>query len=92
MPKTRLRRPISGRSLWVVVLAATAWTTVVATRPVLSAGPASAPPVEWANDLSPIAPADWNDDRAAHLLERAGFGGTPEEVARLAAMTPTAGG
>ena len=33
-------------------------------------------------------PADWSDDRAAHLLERAGFGATPEEIARLAAMTP----
>src|SRR5262249_59783091 len=31
---------------------------------------------------------DWNFDRAAHLLERAGFGGTPQDVARLAAMTP----
>ena len=27
-------------------------------------------------------------DRAAHLIERAGFGATPEEIARLAAMTP----
>ena len=33
------------------------------------------------NDLTPIAPADWNYDFAAHLLERAGFGGTPEEIA-----------
>ena len=47
-----------------------------------------AAPVEWANDLSPIAAADWNGDRAAHLLERAGFGGTPEEIRRFAAMTP----
>ena len=45
-------------------------------------------PAAWTNDLSPIAAADWNDARAAHLLERAGFGGTPDEVARLAAMTP----
>jgi len=43
---------------------------------------------DWAGDLSPIAAADWSHDRAAHLLERAGFGGTPEEIARLAAMTP----
>src|SRR5262245_7218169 len=40
------------------------------------------------NDLSPIAASDWNADHAAHLLERAGFSGTPEEIARLAAMTP----
>ena len=39
-------------------------------------------------DLSSIAATDWNYDRAAHLLERAGFGGTPEEIGRLAAMTP----
>jgi uncharacterized protein (DUF1800 family) len=88
MPMTRVRRPISGRSLWVVVLVASALTTAVAARTVSSAAPAAAAPVEWANDLSPIAAADWNADRAAHLLERAGFGGTPEEIARLAAMTP----
>ncbi|MCH8204514.1 MAG: DUF1800 domain-containing protein [Candidatus Hydrogenedentes bacterium] len=35
-----------------------------------------------------MRPADWNYERAAHLIERAGFGGTPAEVARLAAMTP----
>ncbi|MCP8939615.1 DUF1800 domain-containing protein [Alsobacter sp. SYSU M60028] len=45
-------------------------------------------PEAWVGDLSPIAPADWSYDRAAHLLERAGFGGTPEDVARLARMTP----
>ena len=41
-----------------------------------------------ANELTPIAPGDWNADKAAHLLSRAGFGGTPEDIARLAAMTP----
>ena len=45
-------------------------------------------PAAWANDLSPIAADEWSFDRAAHLLERAGFGGTPEEIAQLAAMTP----
>jgi len=40
------------------------------------------------DDLSPIASSAWNVGHAAHLLERAGFGGTPEEIARLAAMTP----
>jgi hypothetical protein len=44
----------------------------------------------WAEDLSSIGVADWNTDRAAHLLERGGFGGTPEEIARLATMTPQA--
>ena len=45
-------------------------------------------PAEWRGDLAPIGPEDWSYDRAAHLLERAGFGGTPEEIDRLAAMTP----
>src|SRR6266850_1156821 len=51
----------------------------------ISALPASS---TWTDDLSPIAASDWNAERAAHLLERAGFGGTPEDVDRLAAMTP----
>jgi hypothetical protein len=45
-------------------------------------------PIEWVGDLTPIGPEDWSYDRAAHLLERAGFGGTPEEIQRLASMTP----
>src|SRR5512141_2610486 len=45
---------------------------------------------DWSGDLSPISQEDWNAERAAHLLERAGFGGTPEEIAHFAAMTPEA--
>jgi len=45
-------------------------------------------PSNWLDDLSPIAAPDWTADRAAHLIERAGFGATPEEIGRLAAMTP----
>jgi len=41
------------------------------------------------NDLTPIGPGDWSYDCAAHLLERAGFGGTPEEIQALAKMTPS---
>src|ERR1700687_1140869 len=48
----------------------------------------SAGPTAWQNDLAPIGAADWNYDLAAHLLERAGFGGTPEEIGVLANMTP----
>jgi hypothetical protein len=58
-----------------MVLAAAGLTAVVATRTVSSAGPAGPAPVEWTNDLSPIAATDWNYDRAAHLLERAGLAG-----------------
>jgi uncharacterized protein DUF1800 len=48
----------------------------------------TAGPAKWQNDLAPIGPADWNYDFAAHLLERAGFGGTPEEIQALAKLTP----
>ena len=43
----------------------------------------------WTGDLSSIGVADWNYDRAGHLLERAGFGGTPAEIRRLAALSPS---
>ncbi len=47
-------------------------------------------PPAWTGDLTPITPQEWSRDRAAHLLERAGFGGPPQEVAHLAALTPAA--
>ncbi len=50
----------------------------------------SAPAADkWQGDLSPISARDWNAERAAHLLSRAGFGGTPEDIAKLAAMSPS---
>ncbi len=45
-------------------------------------------PASWQGDLTPIAAADWSYDRAAHLLGRAGFSGPPEEIWKLAGMTP----
>ncbi len=45
-------------------------------------------PASWQNDLAPISAQDWNAEFAAHLLERAGFGGTPEEIQALAKLTP----
>jgi uncharacterized protein (DUF1800 family) len=66
-----------SRRLWFPV-----W--VLAGAAVLAA-PAS---TSWVDDLSPITAADWNAERASHLLERAGFGGTPDDIARLTAMTP----
>jgi hypothetical protein len=62
------------RSIFLAV-----WTVTAAT----AAGHAA-----WQNDLAPISAADWNYDFAAHLLERAGFGGTPDEIQDLARMTP----
>jgi len=46
-------------------------------------------PTAWTDDLSPIAAGEWTYARAAHLLERAGFGAPPQEIARVAALTPT---
>ena len=43
----------------------------------------------WVDDLKPIGATDWNYDMAGHLLERAGFGGTPEEIRALASLPPT---
>lgn len=36
--------------------------------------------------LTPLKPDQWTADKAEHLLRRAGFGGTAEEVAKLHAM------
>ena len=47
-------------------------------------------PAAWVDDLTPITAADWDYDKAAHLMERAGFGATPAEIDRLAAMSPEA--
>ena len=55
---------------------------------VIAAMAQTAGPAKWQNNLAPIGPADWNYDFAAHLLERAGFGGTPQEIDALAKLTP----
>jgi hypothetical protein len=70
-----------SRIRFVLGLAAGAFCTAA----VIAAVPT---PPGWTDDLSPIAASDWNAERAAHLLERAGFGGTPEEIQRLASLTP----
>lgn len=38
--------------------------------------------------LSPLPASRWNYATAAHLLNRAGFGGTPAEIEKLAALGP----
>ncbi len=40
--------------------------------------------------LSSLSPAKWDFTTAAHLLNRAGFGGPPAEIERLAAIGPYA--
>ncbi len=47
-------------------------------------------PPSWQGALAPLPESAWNAGRALHLLERAGFGGTPEEVRSLTALGPAA--
>ena len=68
------------------LLAALALGIAAFTAQAAPAAPAA--PAIWQDDLQPIAAADWGPHQAAHLLERAGFGGTPAEIARFAAMSP----
>jgi uncharacterized protein (DUF1800 family) len=62
--------------------------TAIAVNTAAAANPEA--PASWTEDLAPISNADWNYGRARHLLDRAGFGGTPDDIARLASMTPEA--
>lgn len=48
----------------------------------------AATPDPWQDDLRPIARSDWTRERAAHLLERTGFGPLPIEIDRAARDTP----
>ena len=71
----RVLRRLSLAAFLVAALAVRAHT-----NPAGAAGvndPATAGPANWADDLSPIAAGDWSEARAAHLIERAGFGATP---------------
>jgi hypothetical protein len=82
----RRRRSSNGFLYAIAVLAAICPVRAADQTP----GPAAhaSGPAAWQNDLTPISAADWNYNFAAHLLERAGFGGTPEEIEALARMTP----
>ena len=42
----------------------------------------------WKGNIDPISPKDWTIQKAAHLLERAGFGGTPEYIEKIYLMGP----
>jgi hypothetical protein len=82
---TQDREPIARRSVLRVSLKRAAF---VGALWAIAAMAQTAGPAAWQNDLTPIGPADWNYDFAAHLLERAGFGGTPDEIQALAKLTP----
>ena len=78
-------RPLAKPRLLAGLLAAA--LAALGAAAVLAAEPG---PDEGVGDLTPIAAADWSYDRAAHLVERAGFGAPPAAIERLAAMTPEA--
>ena len=96
----RQKLNLTGRRAGAFVLAAImitalaySWQAPVAEAEQAAAGKAIKPgaaegPPAWINDLAPISRRDWSYARAAHLLERAGFGGAPEEIEKLARMTP----
>src|SRR5439155_3644578 len=69
-------------------LTAALGVTALTASSTIPGGAQAAGPAERQNDLAAITPAEWNYDMAAHLLERAGFGGTPEEIEALAKLTP----
>ena len=57
----------------------------------VSAAAAAAPAArasDGQDDLRPIAEAQWSSASAAHLLQRAGFGGRPDEIAALTVLGP----
>ena len=39
--------------------------------------------LDWIGNLSPLSESDWDINIAKHLLERAGFGGTPGEIKKI---------
>jgi len=75
------------RNAWQVIWMSLALVIVGCGSTAANTGPG---PDEWIGSKAPIADAEWSYDRAGHLLERLGFGGTPQEIQRLAAMTPQA--
>ena len=78
------------RSPWSVIGVALVLAGMTVAAALGAERAAGAGPADWVNDLSPITDADWDRDKAAHLLERAGFGGPPEEIDQLASMSPRA--
>jgi len=54
--------------------------------PLAAPGWQSKPAISGADSLEPLPAEEWDYAKARHLLSRAGFGGTPEEVERLHKM------
>ncbi len=62
------------------------FAAVILALALVMALPALANGAGAAGDLTPLPAEGWHAGHAAHLLERAGFGGTPDEVERLATL------
>ena len=91
MRQSGLLRRLGVTALWrllFVPLVLIVWNGGTPHASPLSEQTQRAGPPDWAGDLRPISAADWSRDRAAHLLERASFGGTPQEIDHLASLTP----
>ena len=72
------------RKRWLAVLASAAFLG----SSIVSAASIDAGPENWKGDPTPLTQSDWSYERAGHLLERLGFGGTPAQIQRLANMSP----
>jgi hypothetical protein len=70
---------------WIVALCIAGIMAALAPTPSMARQSGS---TAWQDDLTSIGPTDWNNQTAAHLLERAGFGGTPDQIEALASMSP----
>ncbi|MDA1093484.1 MAG: DUF1800 domain-containing protein [Acidobacteria bacterium] len=92
MHSTRSDMDAGGAGCWCLALIRpVSWLlggSLVATLGIVVVTASGAGEAAWTNDLAPITAAEWDYDKAAHLIERAGFGATPAEIERLAAMTP----
>ena len=75
---------ITAVAWWLGMLVASACHAAVSGADVATA------PVEWVDNLRSITAADWTRERAAHLLERAGFGALPAEVQHSLTLGPRA--
>ena len=80
----RLKRRV-GRGFRLAAAVGTAALWLGAASPAAGA-PLDAASHAWIGDLQPLAEADFGYEQAAHLLERAGFGGTPAEIEELVAL------
>lgn len=87
IPRKGVRRTAVRVSCWALGVCALALTVGIDTR-AFQSRLANAGPESWTDDLSPLPDSAWSAELAAHLLERAGFGGTLDTIARFTVMTP----